>query len=505
MAEIGTVYLVGAGPGDPGLITVKGLDALRRSDVVVYDRLAPAALLDNARDDAELISAAKASGTVALTQTEINELLVERALLGQNVCRLKGGDPFVFGRGGEEAVVLADAGVPFVVVPGITSAIGAASYAGIPVTHRGVASSVTVVTGSEFEKSSKSGANWYAIANTNGTIVILMGASRMGEIASELVTRGRSPNEPAAAVHRGTSPTQQTVVGTLSDIDSKVKLAGLGAPIAMIVGDVVNLRDTVRWFDNRPLFGKRVLVTRARSQASRLTSALMELGADVVECPAIKSVAVKHTGALDVSLRELGSHEWVAFASPNGVNQVFKRLNALGMDARAFHGCSIAAVGPATVNALEQQGIVADLTPDTYTAEGLVDKFRSAGLTPKSALVFKSDIGRETLPTGLRQLGAEVAEVAAYRTVLAEDSAYVAIRAFEEGIDVVTFTSSSTVKNLRRLLGGNVTAINKCVVACMGPVTASTAQSFGVRVNIIPEEQSILGLVSAIENHFRDS
>ena len=504
MAEIGTVYLVGAGPGDPGLITVKGLDALRRADVVVYDRLAPAELLDNTREDAELISAAKAPGAIALSQGEINDLLVTRALLGQDVCRLKGGDPFVFGRGGEEALALADAGVPFIVVPGITSAIGAASYAGIPVTHRGIASSVTVVTGSEFEKSSKSGVHWHAIANTNGTIVILMGASRMGEIASELIASGRSPTEPAAAVHRGTSSAQQTVVGTLADIDSKVKLAGFSAPIAMIVGDVVKLRESIAWFDARPLFGKRVLVTRARSQASRLASSLNELGADVVECPTIKSVAVEHSDSLDVSLHGLGSHEWVAFASPNGVNQVFERLNALGMDARAFHGCSIAAVGPATVNALERRGIVADLTPDTYTAEGLVNKFRSAGVAPKSALVFKSDIGRETLPEGLRQLGAEVAEVAAYRTVSAEDSADVAVRAFEEGIDVVTFTSSSTVKNLRRLLGGNVTPINSCVVACMGPVTASTAQSFGLRVDIIPEEQSISALVSAIENHFRD-
>ena len=504
MAEIGTVYLVGAGPGDPGLITVKGLDALRVADVVVYDRLAPAALLDNTRDGAELISAAKAPGSAVLSQSEINELLVELALLGKNVCRLKGGDPFVFGRGGEEAIALADAGVPFVVIPGITSAIGAASYAGIPVTHRGMASSVTVVTGSEFEKPSNSGADWHAIANTNGTIVILMGASRMSEIASELIASGRPPTEPAAAVHRGTSSTQQTVVGTLADINSKVKLAGLGAPMAMIVGDVVNLHTEIAWFDNRPLFGKRVLVTRARSQASRLASGLEELGADVVECPAIRSVAVENTFELDAALRDLGDHEWVAFASPNGVNQVFRQLNALGLDARAFHGCSVAAVGPATVNALQQGGIVADLTPDTYTAEGLVGKFRSAGVAPKSALVFKSDIGRETLPEGLRQLGAKVAEVAAYRTVLAEDSADVAVQAFEEGIDVVTFTSSSTVKNLRHLLDGNVTPINNCVVACMGPVTASTAQSFGLRVDIIPDEQSIAGLVSAIEKHFSD-
>ena len=317
MAEIGTVYLVGAGPGDPGLITVNGLNA--HCSVLMWSSMTdwlPRSCLDNTRDDAELISAAKAPGSVALSQSEINDLLVTRALLGQNVCRLKGGDPFVFGRGGEEAIALADAGVPFVVIPGITSAIGAASYAGIPVTHRGIASSVTVVTGSEFEKPSQASANWQAIANTNGTIVILMGASRISEIASELIMRGRSPNEPAAAIRRGTSTTQQTVVGTLSDIDSKVNLAGLGAPIAMIVGDVVNLRDTVRWFDNRPLFGKHVLVTRARSQTSRLASGLTALGAIVVECPTIKSVAVENTDVLDASLCGLSEFEWGRFCKP---------------------------------------------------------------------------------------------------------------------------------------------------------------------------------------------
>ena len=504
MSEIGTVYLVGAGPGDPGLITVKGLEVLRRANVIVYDRLAPAALLSNARDDAELISAAKAPGAAALSQAEINDLLVEHARQGKEVCRLKGGDPFVFGRGGEEAIALANAGIPFEVVPGITSAIGAFTYAGIPVTHRGITSSVTIVTGSEFQKPASSGVNWDAIAKSKGTIVILMGASRMGEIADELIAYGRSPNEPAAAVHRGTSSMQQTVVGTLSNINSNVERAGLRAPIALIVGDVVNLREEISWFDSRPLFNKRVLVTRARSQASRLASGLTELGATVVECPAIESVAVENTDTLDTSLRDLSRHEWIAFASPNGVNQVFARLNALGLDARAFSGCKVAAVGPATVAALQQRGIVANLTPDTYTAEGLVEKFRSAGMAPKSALVFKSDIGRETLPTGLRQLGAEVTEVAAYRTVLADDSAEIAAQAFKHGIDIVTFTSSSTVKNLRRLLGENVTSINNSIVACMGPVTAATAQSLGVRVDIIPEEQSIPGLISAIQSHFRD-
>ena len=505
MTKKGTVQLVGAGPGDPGLITVKGLDALRNADVVVYDRLASSELLREARNDAELISAAKAPGAVALTQTEINELLIDRAQHGKAVCRLKGGDPFVFGRGGEEALALAGAGVRFEVVPGVSSAIGAAAYSGIPVTHRGVASSVTIVTGSE-RTTGTSGTNvdWEPIAKTNGTVVVLMGATRIGEIASRLIGFGRSPNEPVAAIQRGTSEMQRTVTGTLSDIEAKVADTELTAPIALVIGRVVDLRDRIAWFDNLPLFGKRILVTRARSQASRLARGLTSYGADVVECPVIKSAPLGDTTELDAALANLEEAEWVAFASPNGVNQVLEHLYAKGSDARAFARNRLAAVGPATVAALRSHGIVADLTPDTFTADGLVEAFRARDLAPKSAVVFRSDIGRDTLPRGLRQLGAKVAEVAAYRTVTAEDSAEMARKAFDVGIDVVTFTSSSTVKNLVGLLSGEVTGINNGVVVCMGPVTTETAKSLGIRVDIVPEQQTIPGMVSALATYFQD-
>ena len=499
MSKSGVVHLVGAGPGDPELISLRGLKTLEQTDVVVFDRLAPQELLRYAKADAEMISAAKSTGSVALTQQQINELLIDRARQGKSVCRLKGGDPFVFGRGGEEAIALAEAEVPFTVVPGVTSAIGAASYAGIPVTHRGIASSVTVVTGSEMRESSDSSVNWQAIANTGGTVVVLMGASRIAEIATVLISHGRNRDEPAAAIHRGTSTEQRTIASTLSGIASAVETEGLGAPIALVVGDVVALREQMSWFDTRPLFGKRILVTRARSQASRLASGLTELGAVVVECPVIRSTSVEDSTELDTALVNLRRYEWAAFASPNGVNQTFDRISHLGLDSRAFAGCKIAAVGPATVKALEARGIVADLMPDTFTAEGLIEAFQSVDDTPKSAVVFRSDIGRETIPRGLRQLGADVTEVAAYRTVLSEDSESTARAAFQKGIDVVTFTSSSTVKNLRRLLDGDVTAINKSVVVCMGPVTASTAESFGINVDIIPEEQSISSIVSAIQ------
>ncbi|MYA60613.1 MAG: uroporphyrinogen-III C-methyltransferase [Chloroflexi bacterium] len=502
MSKTGIVYLVGAGPGDPGLITLNGLDALQRSDVVVFDRLAPAGLLKYAKANAELISAAKSPANVALTQAEINDVLIDRAREGKSVCRLKGGDPFVFGRGGEEAIALSDAQVPFTVVPGISSAIGAAAYAGIPVTHRGLASSVTVVTGSEMQDPPNSGVNWEAVAKTGGTAVVLMGASRIEEITSTLISHGRRADEPAAAVQQGTSTEQRTITSTLSGIATGVQNAGLTAPIALVIGEVVALRERISWFDTRPLFGKRILVTRARSQVSRLASGLTELGAEVVECPVIKSTSMEDTTELDASLANLNQYEWVAFASPNGVNQAFERMDHLGLDARAFASCKIAAVGPATVAALKTHGIDADLTPDAFTAEGLVGAFRANSDKPKNAVVFRSDIGRETIPKGLRQLGADVTEVAAYRTVAEEQSAANAHSAFQEGIDVVTFTSSSTVKNLRHLLEGDVTPINNGVVVCMGPVTASTAESFGIEVDIIPEEQSIPGIIAAIRSYF---
>ncbi len=504
MSHIGTVYLVGAGPGDPGLITVGGLDALQKADVVLYDRLAPSKLLGNTRHDAELISAGKSPNSVSLTQSEINALLIKYARSGKTVCRLKGGDPLVFGRGGEEAIALAEANVPFTIIPGVTSAIGAAAYAGIPVTHRGIASSVTIVTASEMHKPSAGKVDWEAIAKTNGTIVVLMGASRIAEIASTLMSYGRSPEEPVAAIERGTSDEQKSQIGTLSKISEAVQQSGLVAPIALIIGDVVNLREHIAWFDTRPLFGKRILVTRARSQTSRLASGLSELGGIVVECPVIRSIAPKDARPLDAALTNLARYQWATFASPNGVNQTFDRLDQLGLDSRTFAGCKVAAVGPATVKALRARGIVADLTPETFTADGLVAAFKTKCESPSSAVVFRSDIGRETLPVGLMRLGAEVTEVVAYRTVLEEDSADMARKAFANGIDVVTFTSSSTVKNLHHLLNGNPTPINNCVVVCMGPVTASTAESFGIRVDVTPEEQSISGMIAAIRRYFEN-
>ncbi|MEX0763405.1 MAG: uroporphyrinogen-III C-methyltransferase [Dehalococcoidia bacterium] len=508
MADTGTVYLVGAGPGDPGLITVKGLECLRRADVVVYDRLASPRLLSEARQDAELVDAGKGRGSQRLTQEEINCLLVKYAREGKTVCRLKGGDPFVFGRGGEEAIELAAAGIEWEVVPGVTSAIAAAAYAGIPVTHRGLATSFTVVTGSEDpskqkpgEASSDSTVDWDALSRMQGTLIFLMGWEGLPKIVDALVERGVPANRPAALVRWGTTSRQRTVSGTLENIVTRGRDAGLGPPVAFIVGDVAGLRDSLAWFDQRPLFGKRVLVTRARTQASRLVKILESYGAETVEFPAIRVEPLADPSQLDDALKRLHEYDWVTFTSSNSARGVATRLEALGMDARSFHGVNVAAVGPSTAAAVKEIGIRPDLVPDQFVAEAVVAEFERRGYRPRRVLALRSNIGRETLPEGLRNMGAQVDEVVAYETKAPQDSAEMARAAYAEeqgGIDVTTFTSSSGVTNLLNLLDGDAGVVNSSTVACIGPITAEAARGLGVRVDIVGNEQTIDGLVKAV-------
>ena len=502
MKKSGKVYLTGAGPGGPGLITVKALQILKSADVVIYDRLSPSELLSKAPSHAELINVGKSSGQSTVTQDEINQIMINKARVGKRVCRLKGGDPFVFGRGGEEAVALTDAGVDWEMIPGISSAIAAPAYSGIPVTHRGISSGVAIVTGSEDPKSSHSTVNWDAVAQFSGTIVILMGATRMAEITDVLIENGKSPQTPAAATYMGTYKQQQTVVGNLSDITSIVKDAGMKPPITLTIGDAVILREQIAWFDTLPLFEKRVLVTRARSQASRLSKRLQEAGAAVVECPVIKIDQLEDTSALRYHLSRLEIYDWVTFASPNSVAGVWKQLQDIDLDSRAFSKCKIAAVGPATKIALQERGINPDLIPDNFTSEGMIEAFKLRSQKPRKVLVFKSDIGHETIPQGLRELGAHVDEVAAYRTVTQPESGQLAFSAYAGGIDITTFTSSSTVNNLMALIYDDAAIVNQGLVACIGPKTADTALSKGLNVDIVPEEQSIQGLVKAIIRQF---
>ena len=505
MPDNGVVYLVGAGPGDPGLITVRGLDVLRKADVVLHDRLAPESLLDEVRPDAAVINVGKTPGEVGRSQREINQLLVDHCRAGKTVCRLKGGDPFVFGRGGEEAMALAAAGLKWEVVPGITSAIAAPAYAGIPVTQRGIASGFAVITGSEDPQGPANGVDWDAAASFDGTLVVLMAWRNLPEIVESLTSRGAPAERPAAAIEWGTKNTQRVTSGTLGNISGRVSAAGLRPPMALVIGDVAALRSELAWFDNRPLFGKRVLVTRARSQASRLAELLEAHGAETVQAPAIRIRPVSDTKELDAAIKNISRYDWITFTSPNGVRGLRERLATLSLDSRALSGVRIATVGPATAKAVEDMGIRPDLAPQVYAASGLVDAFAAQGVRIGRALCLRSDIGRETLPEGLRRAGLEVDEVVAYRTEMAPESCEAAREALRDGtrgVDATTFTSSSTVTNLVRLLEGDIEPINRTVIACIGPVTAETARDQGIKVDVVAKRQTIDGLVDSLVDHF---
>jgi uroporphyrinogen III methyltransferase/synthase len=498
---VGKVLLVGAGPGDPGLITVKGLESLRTADAVVFDRLASPKLLAQARPDAELYDAGKGRGDHRMTQSETNELLVELGLRGLNVCRLKGGDPFVFGRGGEEALELTAAGVPWEVVPGISSTIAAPAYAGIPVTQRGMSTSLTIVTGSEDPNKPNSTINWDALAGLSGTLVFVMGWKGMNDIVTALTSRGVPTERPAALVQWGTTPKQQVVTGPISEIVARGIEAGIGAPVSLVIGEVAGLHDAMSWFDTRPLFGKRVLVTRARSQASKLVKQLEDLGAEVLEYPTIEIVPVRDPEPLDEALRNVSKYDWMMFTSANAVRGIADRMKFLGIDSRALAHLKFGVNGPSTARALAEIGINADAIPDRYLASAMVELLKTDGITPKHVLFPRSEIGRETLASGLRELGSNVDEIVAYSTESPNDSGDLARAAYEEGIDFTTFTSSSTVRNLVDLLGGSPDLINTSKTVIMGPITAGTAQELNVNNDIEAEEQSIPGIVKAILTH----
>ncbi|MDQ1382531.1 MAG: uroporphyrinogen methyltransferase / synthase [Actinomycetota bacterium] len=478
-----TVYLVGAGPGDPGLLTRRGEAVLRAADVVVYDRLAPRALLELARPDAELIDVGKAPGDAPMSQTDINDVLVDRGAAGREVVRLKGGDPFVFGRGGEEAEACIAAGVPFEVVPGITSAIAAAAYAGIPVTHRRVSTSFTVVTGHEDPTKGGSDTDWDALAKTGGTLVILMGAGRVAEIAEALIAGGRADGTPVAAVRYGTRPDQRTVRATLATIAD----IGVEPPSAIIVGAVAAL--DFAWFEKRPLFGRTVVVTRAREQASELTTRLEGLGATVLELPAIRIVP------LTFAWPDLTRFAWVVFTSANGVDAFFDRgLAPAGLDARALAPVRLAVIGPGTGAALARRGLRADLVPERFVAESLLDAFPEGS---GRVLLARAEVARDVLPDGLARKGYDVEVLPVYGTepapARADDLA--GIRA--GSVDAITFTSSSTVDNFCDALGGPIPGPQPTVVS-IGPITSETARARGLRVDVEADPHTIDGLVEAL-------
>jgi uroporphyrinogen III methyltransferase / synthase len=480
-----TVYLVGAGPGDPGLMSARALELIAAADVIVYDRLIPPGALDGARAEADLIYAGKEGGGESMPQSAITRLLVSHGA-SRDVVRLKGGDPFVFGRGGEEAEALRAAGVPFEVVPGVTAGVAAPAYAGIPVTHRGAASAVAFVTGHEDPGKAVSALDWDALAGFPGTLVFYMGVRQLESIASRLVAGGRASSEPAAVIERGTLADQRVVVGTLGTIAGVAVSEGVRAPALVIVGEVVALRDQLAWFSElRPLAGLSVAVTRARAQSSGLAARLRSLGAEVVEAPAIRIVP------LDGPAPDVSDYDLVCLTSPNGVHLLFSRLAARGLDARALSGVRVAAIGPGTARALSEHGVIADVVPDRFVAEGLIDAL--ADVPVARALVARAASARDVLVDALRTRGAEVEVLALYETVAAPLNAaqLAAVRA----ADYVTFTSSSTVRFFLESAG---TERPRGRLVSIGPVTSATLRSHGLEPHVEAVRHDIDGLVDAL-------
>lgn len=501
----GKVYLVGAGPGDPELITVKGLNCIQRADVIIYDYLASKMLLEYASDHAELIYVGKKGGNHTLPQDKINSLIIEKARKGEVVTRLKGGDPFIFGRGGEEAEILIEAGIPFEIVPGVTSAIAAPAYAGIPLTHRKFTSTVAFVTGHEDPSKEDSSIDWPAISKGIGTLVFLMGVKNLPHITGQLIRNGMHPDTPIALIRWGTTPKQVTVTGTLDNIVQRVKAAGLKAPAIIVVGNVVRLRETMKWFENRPLMGKRIVVTRAREQASELVKQLTELGAECLEFPTIKVVPPDDWRPLDAAIKNLSSYDWLIFTSVNGVTFFFERLFSKDKDLRALNNLRTAAIGPATAKKLFEFGIRSDIVPESYMAESIIASFRKEKVRDQRILLPRAKEARPILPEELKKMGAIVDEVAAYCTKEIRDNADNLLQALEgRAIDLITFTSSSTVKNFRAMIPTEKFEflLKDVSIASIGPITADTAKKLGFDVHIIAESYTIPGLCSAIEQYF---
>jgi uroporphyrinogen III methyltransferase/synthase len=488
------VYLVGAGPGDPGLITARALDLIATADVVLHDRLIPPGALDGARRDAELVYVGKQPGESQRSQGDIEELMVERANAGKSVVRLKGGDPFVFGRGGEEAEALRDAGVEFEVVPGVTAAVGAAAYAGIPLTHRDDASAVAFVTGHEDAAKDDSTLDWEALARFPGTLVLYMGVKRLGDLAERLIAAGRDPGEPAAALERGTMPGQRTVTAPLRDLPAEAERAGLRPPAVTVVGPVAARREAIAWLERRPLHGLRIVVTRARAQASGLAKALLELGAEVIELPTIRIVPLIQSVEARRAVDEIHSYALVCLTSANGVELLFEALAASGRDARALANATVAAIGPGTARALRERGVIADVVPDKSVAEALVESLAEVEVQGRPVLVARAAEARDVLPEALRARNAQVDVVALYETV-AEDPDRAAVAAAREA-DYLTFTSSSTVRNFADAVGGELPSDARIV--SIGPVTSEAARDAGLEVHVEAERHDIDGLIEAL-------
>jgi uroporphyrinogen III methyltransferase/synthase len=500
---IGKVYLVGAGPGDIGLLTLRGAELLGRADIVVYDALINGDILRLAPSSAEMIYAGKRSGDHAIPQDELNQLLVDKARAGLCVIRLKGGDPYVFGRGGEEAQALAAAKIPFEVVPGVSSIYAAPNYAGIPITHRDHCSSFTVFTGHEDPAKNEPGADWAQAAKTPGTKIILMGVTRIREISQALTTHGMDENTPVAMIRWGTTGRQQSIEGTLKTIADVVARANFKPPALTIIGDVVKLRSKLNWFENRPLFGRRIVVTRTRAQASQLSRQLLDCGADVLEIPTIRIEPPTERLALADCLLELNSYDWLIFTSPNGVAAFFEYFFKVFEDMRDIGGVRIAAVGPATAARLQELHLKVDLTPPEYIASGIaaaLAKYQS--IENLKILLMRAEVATKELPRKLEEMGAIVDDVACYKTVPeTDDRNGAAARLLKDGADWITFASGSAVENFhaRFNLKQLLTDHPQIKFASIGPETSKAIAALGLKPALEAKEHTIPGLVKALE------
>ncbi len=498
------VYLIGAGPGDPGLLTLKGRDILSKADVVVYDALANESLLAHARKDAERIYVGKVAGNHALPQDEINALIVRKAQEGKLVARLKGGDPYIFGRGGEEAEELLQAGVPFEEVPGISSTIAGPAYAGIPLTHRSFASSVTLITGHEDPTKPGSVHNWKALAQSASTLVFVMGMKNLPLIAKNLQEAGLPGTTPAALVHWGTTTRHKSLAAPLCDLADAAVREGFTNPSVIVVGHVVSLRDRLNWFEQKPLLGKSIVVTRAREQASGLAHMLEELGAEVIQCPTIRIKEMEDYTPLDTAISHLTDYSWLIFTSVNGVKHFWKRLAHAGKDSRAIASCKVAAIGPATAESLKERGIMPDFVPDNYIAEGVAHGLLERGLAPQDKILLpRAKVAREALPDILRKAGIHVDVIDAYETIpCAEHQDRVKERLAQGTLSCVTFGSSSTVENFLAFISvDELKQHPETSLAAIGPITAQTLEKHGLPCHIQPEEFTIPALVESLRQN----
>ena len=488
------VYLIGAGPGDIDLLTLKAKNLIENADVLVYDRLADSRILDFAAEGAEKIYVGKAPGQHTMKQEEISQLLVDLTKRFNSIVRLKGGDPFVFGRGGEEAFLLKENNIPFEVVPGVTSAIAVPAYAGIPVTHRGIATSFAVVTGHEMTE--KSTLRWDKLSNGVDTLIFLMSVANLEEITQRLISNGRAADTPAAVIQNGTKTEQRVLITTVENAAVDVKHNKITSPAIFIVGEVVNLRDNLKWFDNKPLFGKRILITRARSQASKLSKMLSDLGANCVEVPTIKIVEPSDNyKTIDSIFEKIHDYDFIIFTSENGVKHFFERLQIKNLDTRSLASAKVAAIGSATATELSLHGIKADFVPTEFKAEALIELLKDK-VSSKKVLIPRAEEAREILPQELTKHGATVEVVPVYKTISAVEG-----KINLTDIDLVTFTSSSTVKNLVNVIGA--VALKDVKTAAIGPITSTTLKNFGIKVDIEAKEYTIAGLVEAIFTHYK--